>query len=103
MMPGVVGLSDGTCFCLKKWIAKSISISNTEQLCIFGKNLTVAELQGRHFAKDHIYSGCKRTEELSACKILKFVQAPRREATKKYNQEPCNTELDHPTVNLNRK
>lgn len=67
------------------------------------KKLTVAELQGRQFAKDRIYSGCKRTEELGACMILKFVQAPRREATKKYNQKSCNTELDHPAADLNRK
>lgn len=67
------------------------------------KKLTVAELQGRQFAEDRIYSGCKRTEELGACMILKFVQAPRREATKKYNQKSCNTELDHPAADLNRK
>lgn len=30
----------------------------------------VAELQGRQFAKDHIYFGCKRTKELGAAGLF---------------------------------
>lgn len=82
----------------------SQSVFQIQSSCAYlEKKLTVAELQGRQFAKDHIYSGCKRTEELGACMILKFVQALRREATQRYDQESCNTELDRPAANLNRK
>lgn len=50
-----------------KLIPKLVFHIETKKLRILGFFfLTVAELRGRQFAKDHIYSGYKRTKELSA-------------------------------------
>lgn len=75
MAPGIEGWYLGF---FRKLIAKLVFHIETEKLHIFGIFLTIAELQGRRFANDHIYSGCKRTKESSASRFFNLSKQQER-------------------------
>lgn len=58
----------------------------------------VAEVQEREFAKDHIYSGCKRTKELSAtgfCNLSKQKEKGQKKALSESRTGSSQSELKY--------